>query len=885
MSTFFDLGGHSLMMGQVKSKLEEALGRDVPMVELFRYTTISELANYLSSKTGDVSPAQSDRAALARGTDLSKQRGSEIAIVGMAGRFPGGKNIDEFWRNLRDGVESNSFLSDDDLKASGMDPAWFDKPNFVRRKPVLDDVELFDASFFGFTPREAEIMDPQHRFFLECAWEALETAGYAAESYEHPVGVYAGTSLSSYLLFNLFPNYRFNESGDSFQAVIANDKDYLATVVSYKLNLKGPSLTVQTACSTSLVAVYLACQGLLDGDCDMALAGGASITVPQKAGYFYQPEGTAAPDGHCRAFDAKAQGTVFGSGVGVVVLKRLTDALADGDYIQAIIKGAAINNDGSVKVGYIAPSIEGQTKVIAKALSKAEVNPETISYVETHGVATPLGDPIEIAALTEAFRMHTQRKGFCAIGSVKTNIGHLNAAAGVASLIKTVLMLKHKTIPPSLNFEEPNPRIDFINSPFFVNTKLTEWKGDLTPRRAGISSFGVGGTNAHVILEEAPPANSSDSSSPWEVLCLSARTNEALERSTDNLVDYLKQHPNESLADVAYTLQVGRRRFNHRRMMVCLDREDAVRTLESRDPRRIWNSIQESKDRPVAFMFPGLGDQYVNMALDLYRHEPLFREQVDYCCDRLTSHLSDDLRDVCYPGGAVEARREPSIAPSQASQQINLREMLSPTRRNNDEAARKLNQTIFAQPALFVIEYALARLLMEWGIRPQAMIGHSLGEYTAACLAEVMSLEDALLLVAGRARMMEQLPPGAMLAVPLSEDEVQPLLGEDLWLAAVNGPSLCVVAGAVEPVTKLQQHLIENGLAARLLQTSHAFHSGMMEPIVEPFTRLVRSIKLNAPRIPYVSNVTGNFITAAEATDPSYWAEHHTQAGSLFGGT
>jgi amino acid adenylation domain-containing protein len=871
---FFDLGGHSLMMGQVRSKLQEAIGRDVPMVDLFRYTTISELANHLSSKTEDVSPAPSGRIALTGGT-VRKQRGSDIAIVGMAGRFPGAKNIADFWRNLRNGVESSSFLSDDDLKAAGMNPAWFDQPGFVRRKPVLEEVELFDASFFGFTPREAEIMDPQHRFFLECAWEALESAGYAAESYERPVGVYAGTSMSSYLLFNLFPNYRFNESGDSFQAVIANDKDYLATVVSYKLNLKGPSLTVQTACSTSLVAIYLACQGLLEGDCDMALAGGVSISVPQKAGYFYQPEGTSSPDGHCRAFDAKAQGTVFGSGAGVVVLKRLEDALADGDRIEAIIKGAAINNDGSLKVGYIAPSIDGQRKVIARALEKAGVSPETISYVETHGVATPLGDPIEIAALTEAFQQHTRRKGFCAIGSVKTNIGHLNAAAGVASLIKTVLMLKHKTIPPSLNFEEPNPRIDFINSPFFVNTELTEWKAALSPRRAGISSFGVGGTNAHVILEEAPPVDSADSSSPWQLLLLSARTNAALERSTDELADHLRQHPNESLADIAYTLQVGRRRFNHRRMLVCVDREDALRTLDSRDPRRIWNSIQESKDRPVAFMFPGLGDQYVDMASDLYRHEPLFREQVDYCCERLKSHLSDDLRDVCYPARsrAVEERREPGIPPAH-SQLINLREMLNPTQRNNDEAARKLNRTIYAQPALFVIEYALARLLMEWGIRPQAMIGHSLGEYTAACLAEVMSLDDALLLVAGRARMMEQLPPGAMLAVPLSEDELRPLLGEDLWLAAINGPSLCVAAGGEEAVTRLQQQLLENGLAARRLQTTHAFHSGMMKAIVEPFTQLVRSIKLNAPRIPYVSNVTGSFITAAEATDPGYWAEH-----------
>ena len=769
-----------------------------------------------------------------------------IAIIGMNGRFPGAKDVDEFWQNLRDGVESVSAFSNQQLKSSGIDPALLSNPSYVKAKAVLEDVELFDASFFGFNPKEAEITDPQQRLFLECAWSALESAGYNSETYEGSISVYGGASgISTYLLKNIYSNRDIVESVGDYQIFIGNDKDFLPTRVSYKLNLKGPSITVQTACSTSLVATSLACQSLLNYQCDIALAGGVAIMLPQKAGYLYQEGMILSPDGHCRAFDAAAQGTVIGSGVGVVVLKRLEDAIADGDYIHAVIKGSAINNDGALKVGYTAPSVNGQAEVIAEALAMAEVDPETVTYIEAHGTGTPLGDPIEIAALTQAFSLQTQKKGFCAIGSVKTNIGHLDTAAGITGLIKTVLALKHKLLPPSLHFQQPNPKIDFANSPFYVNAKLSEWKEGRTPRRAGVSSFGIGGTNAHIVLEEAPIVETSGESRPWQLLVLSAKTSSALDTATTNLAEHLKQHPDANLADIAYTYQVGRRVFNHRRMLVCHNLNDAASPLLTLEPKRVLTSCQESRDCPVVFMFPGQGAQYVNMALELYQVESVFREQIDLCSELLKPHLELDLREVFYP-----------------------------SEEQTEEATQLLLQTAITQPALFVIEYALAKLWMQWGVHPQAMIGHSIGEYVAACLAGVFSLEDALALVAARGRLMQRLPAGDMLAIPLSEKEVQPLLGKQLSLAASNGPSLCVVSGSPDAVEQLSSKLTEQGVECRRLQTSHAFHSEMMEPILEPFMEQVKKVNLKPPKISYVSNVTGTWITAAEATDPSYWAKH-----------
>ena len=775
--------------------------------------------------------------------------GQEIAIVGMAGRFPQARTTEAFWQNIRDGVEAISFFSDQELSASGIDPGVFNHPDYVKAYGALEDIEWFDAPFFGFSPREAATLDPQQRLFLECPWEALENAGYDSESYPGRIGVYAGAGRSGYLLRLLSNPDLVNSVGEN-QIVMGNEKDFLSTRTSYKLNLNGPSMSVQTACSTSLVAVHLACQSLLMGESDMALAGGVSIHVVQKAGYLYQEGAFRSPDGHCRAFDARAGGFVGGSGVGIVVLKRLMDAIADGDCITAVIKGSALNNDGSLKIGYTAPSADAQAQVIAEALGIAGIEPETITYIETHGAGTPLGDPIEVAALTQAFRARTTKNGYCAIGSVKTNVGHLDTASGVAGLIKTALALKYRLIPPSLNFEEPNPKIDFANSPFYVNSRLTEWKAEHLPRRAGVSSFGIGGTNAHLVLEEAPALEKTedDRSRPWQLLLLSAKTSSALEAATTNLAEHLKAHPDLDLADVAYTYRNGRRAFRHRRIVVCRDSADAVAALETRDPRRLLSADQESQSRSVVFLFPGPGAQYSNMGLELYQHEPVFREQVDRCAELLVPHLGLDLRAILYP---VDTQVE--------------------------AAAQHLRQTSLALPALFVTNYALAKLWMAWGVRPRAMIGHSLGEYVAAYLAGVFSLSDALGLVALRGRMLEGLPEGAMLSLPLSRQQVEPLLQPGLSLAAVNGPALCVVSGAKDVIAELETTLTRTGLDVRYVPIDTAAHSAMVTPILEQFTQAVAQISLHAPHLPYISNVTGTWITAQEATSPSYWAAHLRQ--------
>ncbi len=853
---FFDLGGHSLLIIRVQKKLQEIFNIDIPVVNLFRYPTIAALAHHLAQEHDVAQPAQKIR------TRKQKYDSSEsVAIISMAGRFPEAVSVDEFWQNLCDGKESVSFFTDEELAASGANPALLNNPNYVKAKGVLSDIELFDTFFFGFNPREAEITDVQHRIFLESAWEAIESAGYDPENYDGSIGVYAGSGMNTYFLNNLYPGLDSKGTASTYQTMIASDKDFLSSLTSYKLNLKGPSIAVQTACSTSLVAVHLACQGLLVGDCDMALAGGVSVDVPQKNGYLHEEGMILSPDGLCRAFDAGAQGTVSGNGCGVVLLKRLSDALADGDSVQAVIRGSAINNDGSSKVGYTAPGVDGQADVIADAQAVAGVDPESVTYVETHGTGTILGDPIEIEALTQAFRRsHDARrnpwkKAFCAIGSVKTNVGHLNAAAGVTSLIKTVLAIRHKMIPPSLHFEQPNPEIDFANSPFYVNTTLSQWEADGTPRRAGVSSFGIGGTNAHVVLEDVPSEDNAQSTEdeiprPYQLLVLSAKTGSALDTMTANLADFMNQHPDLDPADVAYTLQAGRKAFNHRRMLVCQGMDDAATALSPLDPKRVFTDSREPGTRPVAFMFSGQGAQYVNMGLELYQVEPSFQEQVDLCSEILIPHLEFDLRHILYP---------------------------SQLQQTTDNGQLTINHTAIAQPALFVFEYALARLWMEWRVRPKAMIGHSIGEYVAACLAGVFSLEDALSLVAARGQMMQQVSGGAMLAVLLPEKDVQSMLDNNLSLAAVNGPSLCVVSGPTESIEVLQEQLTRQDIGCRRLHTSHAFHSEMMCPITEPFTERVRQVSLKPPQIPYISNVTGTWITPAEATDPNYWVRHLRQ--------
>lgn len=774
---------------------------------------------------------------------LTDSNGSEIAIIGMAGRFPGANTLDEFWQNLKNGVESISFCTDAELLSAGVDPAHLQDPHFVKARAELEAPDGFDAAFFGFSPREAELTDPQHRLFLECAWSSLEHAGYDTATYPGAIGVFAGSSLSRYLL-NVYLNPAYKETVDPYKLAIANDKDFLSTRVSYKLNLEGPSLTLQTACSTSLVAVHLAAQSLLNGECDMALAGGVSISASRKTGYRYVEGGISSPDGHCRAFDAAAQGTVGGEGVGIVVLKRLDEAVDDGDCIHAVIKGSAINNDGALKVSYTAPRIDSQARVIQTAYAVAEVEPETVNYIEAHGTATALGDPIEVAALTQAFSQ-TQKKSFCAIGSVKTNVGHLDAAAGVTGLIKTVLALKHQQIPPSLHYKRPNPQIDFANSPFYVNTSLAEWKANGTPRRAGVSSFGIGGTNVHVVLEEAPEKDLGQPVHFWQLLRLSAKTPSALEIATMNLASHLRQHPHLDLAEVAYTLHVGRRDFEHRRVVVCQSPTEAATSIESLEAKQVLTGWAASHAPSITFMFPGQGAQYPNMGRDLYERQPFFRQQIDDCAECLQPRLGFDLRTILYP-----------------------------TDTDLEGVTQQITQTAIAQPALFAVEYALAQLWMNWGVQPTALIGHSIGEYVAACLAGVFSLEDALAIVAQRGRLMQQLPPGAMLSVKCTEGDLRNLLGTELFLAGSNSPSACVVSGTMMAITTFQRDLLAKGINCRRLQTSHAFHSPMVESILPAFTQIFQGVTLKAPQRPFISNLTGTWITDDEATDPQYWSNH-----------
>ncbi len=818
----------------------------------------------------------------------------DIAIVGMACRFPGARNLQEFWQNLIGGVESIVRLSDQELIEAGVAPAVLARPDYVKAAAVLDNPDLFDAGFFGFAPSEADTMDPQHRLLLELAHAALEDAACDPDRFPGRIGVFAGSAMNTYFM-NSGLNARFAE--DHIPTLIGSDKDYLSTRISYKLGLRGPSMTVQTACSTSLVAIHLASQSLLNEEADMALAGAVSVRVPHRAGYFCDGSGVVSPDGRVRAFDAGANGTVFGSGAGVIVMRRLADALAQGDPIYAVIKGSAVNNDGSAKSGYTARSMNGQADVTVEALANAGVHAESISYIEADGLGTAVGDPIEILALTKAFRNFTQRNGFCAIGSVKTNVGHLDAAAGMAGLIKTVLALKHHRLPPTLHYSRPNPEIDFPATPFYVNTNAVEWAQGDSPRRAGVMAAGMGGTNAHVILEEAPAVTPITNPQGPHVLVLSAKTPSALDATSRNLADFLASSssdlhpaattpPDEAdgpvrgpgedgppnsglLADVAYTLQQGRRRFSCRRFVVCSHTEAAVAALKLPDSKRTTSgAARAGSRRPVVFLLPGVGDHYVGMGQGLYEHFEVFRREMDRCAQILQPLLGIDVRELLYPRNRV--RKEPA-----KSRGIDLKRMLGrPTAEAPDSPAEKLNQTIHVQPALFTLEYALARLWLHWGVQPDRLVGHSMGEYVAACLAGVFSLEDALRLVAVRARLVSELPLGSMLAVLLPGDKLLPLLNEQLSISLINGPDLCVVAGPVAAMADFQIRLREREIIFRPVRNGHAFHSRMLDPIIDSFAREVKQVRLNAPRIPFISNVTGTWITAEQGLNPFYWVDH-----------
>lgn len=758
-----------------------------------------------------------------------------IAIVGLAGRFPGAADLDAFWRNLMDGVDVLQPFSDEDLAAAGVPAALASHPAYVRAGTVLDGAEMFDAGFFGMAPREAQVLDPQQRIFLECAWEALERAGYARDPGERVIGVYGGVGINTYLLANTLTDRALVEAVGGYQLMLANDKDFLCTRVSYKLDLRGPSMTVQTACSTSLVAVVEACRSLERGECDMALAGGVSMPFPQRAGYLYQEGMILSPDGVCRPFDVDAKGTRPGAGAGIVVLKRLADAMADGDTIHAVIRGAAVNNDGAAKAGYTAPSVEGQVEAIATALALADVPARSIGLMEAHGTGTPLGDPIEIAALTTVYRGDTDAVGFCHLGSAKANLGHLDAAAGVAGLIKATLSIENGEIPPLAHFNRANPALGLETSPFTASAQPGAWSND-GPRRAGVSSFGIGGTNAHLVLEQAPAAPVSSPVRDERLLLLSARTPEALDAAAANLAQWIEDHPEQDLADVEWTLQVGRRDFACRRALVTTSAAKAIESLRAGEGS---DARHDEGRRPVAFMFSGQGSQHADMGAALYRDERVYREAFDACAEGLKPHLGLDLRQIVF--GA-------------------------------DGAA--LEQTALAQPALFAMEYSLAQLWMSWGVEPAAMVGHSIGEYAAACLAGVFSLPDALKLVDARGRAMQDCPPGAMAAVPLGPDALKPLLVAGVEIAAENGPELCTVAGDFEAVDALIATLAKTGVEARRLHVSHAFHSEMMTPALAPFRAAFEGVVLNPPSRPYVSTLTGEWITAEQATSPDYYVRH-----------
>ena len=855
------LGASSLHIVQLYSGLEQIFHAGLSITDLFALPTVSAIIDKIELNGAEAMPrdqSSSDRVRTATVSESGRNLG--IAVIGMAGRFPGAANVREFWANITHGVCSIVDIAEQDLNLPHDSPLRRN-PNLVRRAASVDDADKFDAKFFGIFPKEAAVMDPQHRLLLENCWHAIEDAGYNVDAIDVPVGVFAGCYMDTYMLASLAVSPRWIESlanafhGGDLLTELGNDKDYLATRVAFLLNLRGPAITVQTACSTSLVAIAQACQSLLSGQCEMALAGGSTLKLPQNRGYLYTEGGMVSPDGVCRAFDARAQGTVFGEGCGVVLLKRVEQAVADGDDIYAVIKGWGLNNDGRAKLGYTAPSVEGQAGAIAMAHRAAGINADSITLVEAHGTGTSLGDPIEIESLTRVFRQSTDRRQYCAIGSLKTNIGHLDVAAGVAGLIKASLALRHRVLPPSLHYEQPNPNIDFEASPFFVNTHLQPWEAPF-PRRAGLSSFGVGGTNAHLVLEEAPlPMPTAVASAPQadagplaepQLLLLSARSNAALDQQRLALLEHLQAHPQIDLADVAYTLQTGRKTFNYTLATVVRGHDRAIAALRDKPAQQLFEQRQVRRGKSVVFMFPGQGSQHVGMAADLYQSDPVFRSTFDDCRGLLRASLGFDLSQRIFSEQALNA----------------------------GDAAQQLNQTAVAQAAIFSVSYALAKRLEVAGVTASRMIGHSVGEFVAACLAGVFSLPDALRLIVFRATHMQQLPGGSMLAVRLSEAEVLSNLPSELALAAINGPQLCVVAGPTEVVRNFQTQLEAQEVVCRSLYTSHAFHSSMMDAVVAPFEEQLRGVTMRPPKIPIVSSVTGQPLSDAQAVDPGYWARH-----------
>lgn len=828
---FFELGGSSLLAQKVVANLRKSHAYEVPITKLYQFPTITALSNFIGGSKKTVEFSQK----------LVKKDGKgeqNIAVVGMAGRFPGANTISEFWDVLSNGEETIRFFNDEEL-APSVPSALRNNPLYVRARGILEHAKEFDSSFFGLSPKIAQAMDPQQRMFLEIAWEALEQSGHLEEHYDGSVGVFAGCGNNTYYLKNILPNAELVSQVGDFQAMTLNEKDYIASRTAYQLNLKGPAVSVFSACSTSLLAISQAVQHIRSGQCEVALAGGASITSPIASGHLYQEGAMYSPDGHSRPFDADAKGTVFSDGAGVVVLKNLEAAQKDGDTIYGIIKGIGINNDGRTKGSFTAPSAEGQADAIRRALNDGNVDPSTISYIEAHGTGTPLGDPIEFEGLKMAFGEHV-KKGYCAIGSVKSNIGHLTAASGVAGFIKTLLALHYQKIPASLGYKKANPMIDFKESPFFVNTALKEWKQDHV-RRAGISSFGVGGTNVHVILEESVKTSQNIiKNRPFQLISWSAKTEKSLENYADQLANHLLKSQETRLDDAAYTLHSTRATFDHRHFIVASSKEDAVESLLKFKKR----SSKITSSGEVVFQFPGQGAQYLQMGRDLYENEPAYKKAIDICAEILQPYLDCDIRSVIY---ATE---------------------------NNEDSEKKLKDTRYAQAALFVTEYATARLWMSWNIKPSLLCGHSVGEFVAAHLAGIFSLKDALRLIAQRGKLISALPQGSMLSLRLPIEELKAIIPENLSIAAINSKQLCVVSGTDEAIDDFISILGQKRIPHKKLATSHAFHSYMMDPVVEDFIKIVEDIKLHRPQLPLISSVSGTWMTDAEALDANYWARH-----------
>jgi len=827
---FFDLGGHSLLAVRLMERIHASVSTAPTIPAFFAEPTPAALAALIEGRKA--------RSALSARLSRGRQgdAGEPVAVVAVAGRFPGASDVEAFWTNLCEGRETITRFKAEELDAS-IPASLRNDPGYVAARGIVDGVEDFDAAFFGMSPREAELMDPQQRIFLELCWECLERGGYTPDNHDVPVGVFGGMYHATYFQHHLVQRPDLIDKLGAFQVSLANEKDFLATRVSHKLNLTGPALSVNSACSTSLVAICQAVASLRAGQCEMALAGGASITCPPRSGYLSQEGSMLSPDGHTRTFDANAQGTVFSDGAAVVLLKRWSDAQRDGDEVLALIRGIGVNNDGGGKASYTAPSSDGQAAVIAMALDDAGVDARSISYVETHGTATPLGDPIEIEGLTTAFRRHTDDRGFCAVGSVKSNIGHTVIAAGATSVIKTALSLHEQLLPPSLHVQATNPKIDFAGSPFVVNDSLRPWIAEGQPLRAGVSSFGVGGTNAHMIMEQAPAQAPSDAADGPQLLVLSGRTPTAALATAARLADHLAAHPHVNLADVGSTLLHGRKAFTHRAQVVASDAGEAIARLRELTA----TSLREAK-KPgpgVVFLFPGQGSQYAGMGKALYDSEPVFQAAIDDCAEALRGELGFDLRERLFAGDA-EALRETSLT----------------------------------QPATFAIEYALAKLWMAMDVPPVAMIGHSVGEFVAAVIAGVMTLADGARLVARRGRLMQSMPAGAMLSIRLAAEQLLPRLPGHLQLAAENSPTASVVSGEIDHVEAFRTQLEAEGIACRLLQTSHAFHSAMMDPVLAPFREEVQRVALSAPAIPIVSTLTGEPLSDAEATSADYWTRH-----------